>query len=282
MSIRALVVGGTSGTGYALACRLAADPSTISVIISGRTKPASLPHSNMHFKPIDATSMRNIKAYTDAFKASEKEKLDYLVLTQGVINLDGRVETPEGIDRKMAVHYYGRQMLIRELLPSLALDAKVISVYDSSSGDPSKLNWQDFDLKDNFSLANAAQHCMNMNDIMTQRFASTQLAGEKRHFVHAFPSLVNTNIGRDLAWYMRVPAKAFQIAVATKPSVWAERLMSGLEVRVEEGESEGKRWHYLDQKGRSIKNKKVWTEEEMEKVVGHTWGLLDAAVATKA
>lgn len=282
MSIKALVVGGTNGLGYALACRLAADPSTASVIISGRTKPATLPHPNMHFKPIDATSMRNIKSYTDAFKASEKEKLDYLIMTQGVLNLDGRVETQEGIDRKMALHYYGRQMLLRELLPSLAADAKVISVYDSSSGNPPKLNWSDLDLKNTFSLANAAQHCMNMNDVMTQHFASTQKAGDKRHFIHAYPSMVNTNIGRDLAWYLQLPAKALSAAVATKPNVWAERLMSGLEVRVEEGEKEGKRWHYLDQRGRNVKNKKLWTEEEMEKVAGHTWGLLDAAIATKA
>jgi NAD(P)-dependent dehydrogenase (short-subunit alcohol dehydrogenase family) len=282
MGIRALVVGGTSGTGYALACRLAAEPSTTSVIISGRNKPATLPHSNMHFRALDATSMRGIKTYTDAFKASETEKLDYLIMSQGVMNLNGRDETPEGIDKKMAVHYYGRQMLTRELLPSLTPDAKVISVYDSWSGNPQKVNWDDLDLKKNFSLGTAANHCMVMNDAMVQHFATTQNPGDKRHFIHAWPGAVKSNLGGELPWYVRAPLQALQGVIATKPDVWAERLFTGVKERVEEGENDGKRWHWLNQKGRDVKDKKIWTEEEMSKIAGHTWNLLDAAVTTKA
>lgn len=226
--------------------------------------------------------MRGIKSYTDAFKASEKQKLDYLIMSQGVMNLDGRNETPEGIDRKMAVHYYGRQMLIRELLPSLTPDAKVISVYDSWSGNPSKLSWDDLDLKKNFSLGTAANHCMVMNDVMVQHFATTQNPNDKRHFVHAWPGAVNTNLVRELPWYLRSPLKALANVISTNPDVWAERLLNGLKERVEEGEKGGKLWHYLNQKGLRVKDKTVWTEEEMGIIAGHTWNLVDSALLTKA
>lgn len=281
MSIRALVVGGTGGTGYALATRLASEPTTASVIISGRNKPSSLPHVNMHFRALDASSMRSIKTYTDAFKASEKEKLDYLILTQGVFTMDGRVETPEGIDRKMALHYYGRQMLIRELLPVLQPDAKVITLLDSVNGNPDKLNWNDLDLKTTFSLANAGQHCLNLNDAMVQHWATTQGPGEKRHFIHAYPSVVATAIGSGLPWYMRVPMKALQSVVGAKPDVWAQRFWTGLPTGLEEGNKEGKLYHYVNEKGLAAKNKKQWSEDQLRTITEHTWGLVDTAVATK-
>src|SRR3954451_20328262 len=116
MAIRALVVGGTNGIGYAMACRVAAEASSSAVIISGRTKPRDIPHANMEFRPLDATSMRQIKQYTDTFKSIQGQKLDLLIMTQGIMTTAGRIETPESIDRKMALHYYGRQLLIRELI----------------------------------------------------------------------------------------------------------------------------------------------------------------------
>ena len=60
------------------------------------------------------------------------------------------------------------QLLIRELMPTLKEDAKVIIVYDGKFGKPSGLIWDDLDLKRNFSLGAAANHCMVMNDVMVQ------------------------------------------------------------------------------------------------------------------
>lgn len=37
-----------------------------------------------------------------------QDKLDILVLTQGIATTQGRTETEEGIDMKMALHYYSR------------------------------------------------------------------------------------------------------------------------------------------------------------------------------
>ncbi|KAI0896443.1 hypothetical protein F4806DRAFT_464550 [Annulohypoxylon nitens] len=177
MATRALIVGGTGGIGYAMACRIAAESPSSTIIISGRTKPASIPYANMEFRSLDASSMRLIKQYTDTYKSTDGRKLDMLVLlvlTQGILSTAGRTETSEGIDRKMALHYYGRQLLIRELSPVLKEDAKVVIVLDGIRRNPAKLNWQDLDLKANYGFVAVGNHCISMTDAMVQAYASQE------------------------------------------------------------------------------------------------------------
>ncbi|KAK3933851.1 hypothetical protein QBC46DRAFT_430751 [Diplogelasinospora grovesii] len=301
MAIRAVVVGGTSGIGYAMACRVAAQASTNSspagspaagsVIISGRTKPTNIPHSNMEFRALDATSMRQIKQYTDALKSDLQpgQALDYLIMTQGIMTTAGRTETPEeGIDRKMALHYYGKQLLIRELLPALKEDAKIIIVFDGLLGSPSKLNWEDLDLKKTYGLSKAADHCMAMNDCMVQYWAATAAAAaaaqkktQQQHFVHAWPGGVNTSLHRELPWYLRPVARAALGLVGVSPDTCARNLLNGTAECAEAGGEEGRFWSNIDNKGRLIKNKAVWSEEQMRRVADHTWEIVDAAIITK-
>ncbi|KAK0701252.1 hypothetical protein B0H67DRAFT_595689 [Lasiosphaeris hirsuta] len=283
-SIRAVVVGGTSGIGYAMACRVAASsPPSSTILISGRTKPAALPHANMEFRALDATSMRAIKHYTDTIK-SASPKLDLLIMTQGIMTTAGRTETPEGIDAKMALHYYGKQLLVRELLPLLCPSARVIIVYDGWLGSPTKLVWDDLDLKTHFSLAKAADHCTSMTDGMVQYWATAgQSEGERerrRHFVHAYPGGVNSNLLREIVpTYLQAAVKTVGKVVLTSPETCAERLLSGAELCADEGEKEERAWSNIDNKGRLLKNKAVWSDEQIRKVTSHTWGLIDAALA---
>jgi len=302
MVIRAVVVGGTSGIGYAMACRVAATlPATSTVLISGRTKPANLPHANMEFRALDATSMRQIQSYTSTLKSSGslQARLDYLIMTQGIMSTAPRTETPgEGIDRKMALHYYGKQLLIRELLPILSPSAKIIIVYDGWLGSPDKLLWEDLDLKHNYGLKKAADHCTTMNDAMVQYWAKTAqvqaqaeldtsstptpVVAEKRHFIHAYPGGVNTNILRDVVpSYLQGVVKALGNVLITSPEKCAERLLTGAEQRAKEGREEGRFWSNIGNKGELLKGKAVWTEEQLARVVEHTWALVDGALAAK-
>jgi hypothetical protein len=287
MTIRALVVGGTNGIGYAMACRIAAQASS-TVFISGRTRPQQIPYSNMHFRHLDASSMRNVKRYTDAFKAEEQgqgSKLDLLIMTHGIMSMAGRTETPEGLDRKMALHFYSKQLLMRELLPILRDDARVVIVYDGRSGDPSRLVWEDLDLRTHYSLGNAAHHCMVMTDAMVQYFAARQQqqqqqqdetpGGQKRrHFIHAWPGGVDTQLLRDvpavlspLLWLLRF----FTVSA----DVCAEYMMQGVELASQEDE---RHWHNIDRKGRLIANKKVWSEAQLKTIADHTWDVIDGAL----
>lgn len=280
MVIRAIVVGGTNGIGFGLACRVAAEVKSSTVIISGRTKPKHIPHANMEFRALDATSMRQIKQYTDTFKSAPDQKLDFLIMTQGIMNTAGRTETPEGIDRKMALHYYGKQLLIRELMPALKEDAKVIIVFDSVYGNATKLDWDDLDLKKHFSLAKSANHCMVMNDAMIQFYAAEQQrqGTGRRHFIHAWPGAVKSGLATELPWYLRPLMNGVGTLVGTSPDTYAERLLGGVAEHTAAGASEGPFWYNLNHKGRLVAKKTIFTEEQMKTVADHTWKLVDGAV----
>lgn len=283
MTVRALFVGGTNGIGYAMACRVAAELAPSTVVISGRTKPAELPHANMDFRRVDASSMREIKKFTDNFKSTQKQdKLDLLVMSQGIMTMSGRTETSEGIDQKMAIHYYGKQLLVKELLPVLKDDARVIIVYDSLYGGPSKLDWDDLDLKKNFGLKKSADHCTSMTDAMIQTYALQQKqngGSSKRQFVHAWPGGVATNLLRDLPWYVRLPGKVVGSLIAVSPDTCAQNLLRGIPETVKVDEADGRFYSYCNNKGKPISKKEPWTEEQLKKVEDHTWTLIDQALA---
>lgn len=283
MAARALFVGGTNGVGYALACRMAAEMAPATVVISGRTKPAELPHKNMDFRRVDASSMREIKAFTSAFKNTQNgQKLDLLVMSQGIMTMNPRIETPEGIDVKMAIHYYGKQLIVRELMPILSDDAQVIVVYDSLFGGPKKLIWDDLDLQKqgNYGLKKVADHCTSMTDAMVQYFAKKQ-DNTKRQFIHAWPGGVRTNLLRDMPWYVTWPAAALQNLVTVTPDKYADNFLKGLPESVDADKKDGRLWSYVNNKGRPISNKASWTDEELDKVADHTFSLIDQALETK-
>lgn len=304
MTTRALVVGGTGGIGHAIAARLASEPNT-HVTITGRTPPASLP-PNTSFLPLDASFMHAIRTYASNLKSQTTNptttkdknpgpqgKIDYLVLTQGIFTLSSRNETPhERIDNKMALHHYGRHLLIRELDPILKPDAKILVVLDALRGDPRKLNWDDLDLKRTYSLANAMAHCLAMNDAMIQWHASHQKnttsdskGDVRRHFVHAYPGTVNTNIGKNLPWIARSAISLLLPLVAASPETCAENLLAGTRATAAAAaktETGGRSWAFIDQKGREISGKPVWTEEQIDRVAEHTWKITDEAIAKGA
>jgi hypothetical protein len=238
----------------------------------------------MEFRRLDATSMREIKKYTDDLKSSGS-KLDLLILSQGILTMQGRTETPEGIDQKMSLHYYGRQLLIRELLPILSDAARVVIVLDGWFGDPSKLIWEDLDLKTNYSLKKVAGHCISMTDGMVQYWAKAQPdapASAKKHFIHAFPGTVNTSIFKGVVpSVLQGPVGLLAKLTLTAPEKCAERLLDGAEQRVKEGTEAGRFWSNIDSKGKAVTTKAIWTEEQIKKVTAHTWGVLDAALALK-
>ncbi|KAK4195045.1 hypothetical protein QBC40DRAFT_289742 [Triangularia verruculosa] len=281
MSIRALVVGGTNGIGYAMACRLAGENPSSRVVISGRNKPDRIPNPNIDFRALDASSMRQIKRYTDEFKSSHQDQqLDFLIMTQGIFTMAGRTETAEGIDNKMALHYYGKQLLIRELLPVLKNNARVIIVLDGKIGAPAKLDWKDLDLKQGYSLPSAAYHCISMNDAMVQFHATQQKqnGNTQRHFIHAFPGVVASNLMAGLPWYLRAPSQALMRMVAVSTDTCAEHMLRGTSEVSEIAEKDGRFWGHIDQKGREVPGKAIWTEEQLKTISDHTWGVIDDAL----
>jgi NAD(P)-dependent dehydrogenase (short-subunit alcohol dehydrogenase family) len=119
----AVVVGGTGGIGAgfasALACGLRGE---LDVFVVGRNGAAArrvldalpaAPARRREFVQCDARLMADV-AHAATEIRSKTDRVNYLVMSQGIMTLQGRTETAEGIDEKMALHYYSRWKFAHE------------------------------------------------------------------------------------------------------------------------------------------------------------------------
>ncbi|KAF8609719.1 NAD(P)-binding protein [Ceratobasidium sp. AG-I] len=219
----ALVLGGTSGVGQAIAEALAdATKGNVHIVISGRNKSAAdqifskLPNvpptpssqaesgSRYEFEPCDATLMSNVRQTTQSL-LGRLPKLNYLVLTPGILTMKGRDETSEGMDKKLALHYYARWKFVQDLIPLLEKakaqgeDARVLTVLEAGSN--AKLNVDDLDLKHGYGLKAAADHGRAMNDLAVEHFATQH---PDMAFIHAYPGAVSTQGVNNFHWSIRL------------------------------------------------------------------------------
>jgi NAD(P)-dependent dehydrogenase (short-subunit alcohol dehydrogenase family) len=173
-----LVVGGTSGIGEYTAKRLAAMKANVA--IAGRNEEAANvileklrqihPTGNHTFHKVDMSLVSEAKNFAKKYMDNHS-LLHYLVISCGFLSTAGRTETQEGIDRKMATHYYGRWTLINEIMPLLEKTAKesqvrVLTILAATHG--GAINPQDLDLKTTFSIKNAAMAAPTYNDLMVE------------------------------------------------------------------------------------------------------------------
>ncbi|KAG5638297.1 hypothetical protein H0H81_000822 [Sphagnurus paluster] len=204
----AIFVGGTAGIGQGLVeafsrhtkgnahivivgrNRAAAD-----TIIAALPKPSDNAQYTHEFVQCDVTLMKNVESVTKEL-LTRLPKINFLFMSPGFMTMDGRTETPEGIDRKLAVHYYARWKFVDDLLPALRRansageDAKVLSVLAAGKG--GEINLDDLGLKKTYSVSNAALAAPTYNDLMLQEFAEKNPG---LTFVHSYPGFVKTGLG---------------------------------------------------------------------------------------
>jgi short chain dehydrogenase len=177
----ALFIGGTSGIGQATAEALARyTKGDVHIIICGRNRAAaesiiaSFPQSaksRYEFIECDATLMKNVQATTRGL-ISTLPKLNFLFMTQGIFTFRGRDETSEGLDKKLALHYYSRWKFTHDLMPLLRKakdageDAKMLTVLAAGRGGPIDLN--DLEMKKEYSAWAAAGTAPTYNDLMIE------------------------------------------------------------------------------------------------------------------
>lgn len=216
---QALVIGATSGIGRAIAIRLA--KAGFSIVASGRNvergnqliRELQCQNDQVHkFLACDVSILSNVSnLYQDWRAASNDSPLDVLVLTQGIGTIQGRNETQEGIDLKLSVHYFSRMACIRFFLPHLRASSspKVLSVLSAGVHDPYEFYKEDFELKQNYSLSNAANAACMYNDVAMESLSKDPL-NKGILFIHAHPGFVNTNWGSEMPWYIRYPVRMLQ------------------------------------------------------------------------
>lgn len=177
----ALFFGGTSGIGKATAQAFARyTKGNAHIIICGRNRTAaesiiaSFPKSSKgHYEFIecDATLMKNVQATTSKL-LSTLPKLNFVVASAGFLTLNGRDETTEGLDKKLALNYYARWKFIHDLMPLLRKakdageDAKVMSILAAGRG--GAIDLDDLGLKKGYGLYNAAVAASTYNDLMVE------------------------------------------------------------------------------------------------------------------
>lgn len=124
----ALFLGGTSGIGEGMARAFTQHAKgDTDIFIIGRNRAAgeailnSLPAPaepgssapRREFVQCDATLMKNVRKAAEEIRG-KVDKINYIVMSPGVMTLNGRDETGEGIDKKLAVHYYARWTFLYE------------------------------------------------------------------------------------------------------------------------------------------------------------------------
>ena len=145
-------------------------------------------------------------------------------------SIDGRNETIEGIDKKLALHYYGRIEFIRSLLPLMRKSAesgeyvRAMSILSAGVHSP-YTHLDDLELKHNFSLANAATAAGVYNDLAMDRLAADNPA---LTFIHAAPGMVRTSWGTELPFILRAGVRLLQRVIARSPETCAAAMCRAL------------------------------------------------------
>ena len=151
--------------------------------------------------------LQNVDEVCSQIKARES-KINCLFITAGYMTVNGRDETPDGLDRKMAVNYYSRVRCMVNLMPELtaASDAgelsRVLSVL--AAGSEGDINVDDLGLKENFTLHGCLAHCVVMTDFIIDELAS-RYPGTS--FSHSYPGTVKTGIVNQLSGTARLAVK---------------------------------------------------------------------------
>ncbi|KAF9460994.1 hypothetical protein BDZ94DRAFT_1264643 [Collybia nuda] len=202
----AIFVGGTSGLGQGIAEAFARHvKGNAHIVIIGRNRAAAdsilsqLPKPTVagithEFVQCDVTKMKNIQSVTKEL-LTRIPKINFLVMTPGIMTTKGREETDEGIDRKMAIHYYARWKFTNDLMPALLKakadgeDAKVMSVFAAGKG--GEIDLDDIGLKKTYSLSTVALQTPTYNDLALEEFA---VRNPGINFSHAYPGAVRTGL----------------------------------------------------------------------------------------
>lgn len=141
----AVVTGANIGLGMEIAKRVAEKGATTILACRNATKAGKARDelqaalgsaANLEVMALDVSSLASVAEFCTAFTA-KYSRLDILMCNAGVMALEERQESVDGIELQLATNHIGHFALVGRLLPVLAATAGSRVVTQSSSG-----NWQ--------------------------------------------------------------------------------------------------------------------------------------------
>ncbi|KAL9112955.1 MAG: hypothetical protein Q9227_002820 [Pyrenula ochraceoflavens] len=207
-------VGGSNGIGETTAREFARQTLSPRIYIIGRNEERAAgvaaelrslnPSSFVHHIVGDLTLLKNVDEICAKILTKEN-KVNVLCLSAGFLSTQGRDETSEGLDKKLAIHYYSRWRFVMNLLHPLQVAAgngefaKVLSIL--SAGKEGGLILNDLGLREenNYTLRRVRAHAATMNSLTVEHLAAKY---PNIAFLHAFPGWVHTNVFQGLGFFL--------------------------------------------------------------------------------
>ncbi|EGZ13555.1 hypothetical protein PHYSODRAFT_335312 [Phytophthora sojae] len=127
-------------------------PSDLLVSIKDKNPSVQVTH-----EPLDVSQLHDVRRFTTKHEATQ---FDWIVLTPGLLSMNGRTETKEGLDVNMCTHYNGRCVFqvhagSRYAGQTESPSVRVLNVLGAVQGSPPDLN--DLNLKRTFSIKRCAE-----------------------------------------------------------------------------------------------------------------------------
>lgn len=280
----AVVTGATAGIGRAIAIDLAKRGAN--VIVVGRSDKGVLdelkqvaPQGAHRFVSCDLTLVSNTrKCMRDIVDKSSGGVIDVLVLSAGMGTIDSRTETSEGLDQKLALHYYTRVAAVLEVQDALqksSLPASVLFVLSGGVHSAFHPPNDDYELRHSYSLQNAANAAGFYTDLAVDSLSRLPSLSNVR-ITHASPGFVATSWGTELPAPLRWAVRAMQAIAATSADVCAERMALAMQLDQQQQQQQQKEgykrngFHVCDQYGNELKPLPQHTEQERIPLWDHT------------
>lgn len=288
----AFCIGATSGIGRDIALKLAHNKVSVGVAARNTEAGAQLvkemkainPKGTYVFFTTDATSMKDISRTCRNFNYVY-DKLNYLIMSPGVNSLRGRIETQEGIDRKMALEYYGRVHSVQSLDPLLKQtgkteDVRVLSILSGGIHAPYE-ELGDLPLKKNYSLSNASNAAGFYTDLAFDQFARN-FGKTKVSFIHASTGFVSTSFKNAISLPLKYLASWLGYSFQTPEECAKSMVGNGLIAPHMGPTPEGKSaFHLMTPEGDEARKTRLHNDMYREAVWKHTNETLDAATNDK-
>lgn len=266
---RAIVVGGTGGIGRAISRYLAASGAQVTIV--GQTfRDADVP--GITFLRADLTLMSEAERVTALLPA---ETADLMIFTAGIFASPKRQETPEGIERDLAVSYLNRMVILQGVahrLGTLRLNAtakpRIINMAYPGSGQLG--NPDDLNSETTYSAMGAHMNTVAANEALV-------LDGVKRYphliFIGLNPGLIKTSIRDNLLGKGSLKSRLMETVIGWLTPT-ADEYASNIAPLLVNPDLEGHSGALFNRKGEPIKPSKGMTAQHISQLINASEAML--------